>query len=301
VSRYVLITPVKNECSTIGFTIQSVVRQTLPPLEWVIVSDGSTDGTDAIILEAAKNVPFIRYLRLDNRPKRGFDSVVFVLEVGIRSLITVDYDYIGVLDGDVRFPADYYHRLCAEFSREPSLGLIGGWVRDVINGEFRHEKQNWKEVAGATQFFTRECFRAIGGLTPLKEGGWDAVTCVSARMNGYRTQTFPSIVMEHLKPRNYALGNPISRKWQMGVRDYILGSAAVFEFLKCASRISEVPWLIGSVARFCGYCSCFIRGKTSPLPAALLQFTREEQWARVLRRQVKPLAVALATSNIVRP
>ena len=46
---YVLITPARNEAALIEATIQSVVSQTVKPKRWVIVSDGSTDGTDEII------------------------------------------------------------------------------------------------------------------------------------------------------------------------------------------------------------------------------------------------------------
>ena len=40
--NYVLVTPVRDEEATIGRTIASVTAQTIPPREWVIVSDGST-------------------------------------------------------------------------------------------------------------------------------------------------------------------------------------------------------------------------------------------------------------------
>jgi glycosyltransferase involved in cell wall biosynthesis len=46
---YVLVTPARNEVQFIELTIQSVVAQTMRPLKWVIVSDGSTDGTDEIV------------------------------------------------------------------------------------------------------------------------------------------------------------------------------------------------------------------------------------------------------------
>jgi glycosyltransferase involved in cell wall biosynthesis len=46
---YVLITPARNEVAFIELTIRSVVGQTLLPLKWVIVSDGSTDGSDGIV------------------------------------------------------------------------------------------------------------------------------------------------------------------------------------------------------------------------------------------------------------
>ena len=46
---YVLITPARNEAKFIELTLQSMVGQIYRPLKWVIVSDGSTDGTDDLV------------------------------------------------------------------------------------------------------------------------------------------------------------------------------------------------------------------------------------------------------------
>ena len=89
-------------------------------------------------------------------------------------------------------------------------------------------RQNMKDVAGATQFFRRECFESLGGLVAIPEGGWDAITCFVARANGFRTATFPELIVEHLKPRNASQGNVISRKWQTGIREYALGNHPLF-------------------------------------------------------------------------
>ena len=55
--NYVLITPARNEEVFIRKELESVTAQTLPPLRWVIVDDGSTDGTAAVVGEFASPVP----------------------------------------------------------------------------------------------------------------------------------------------------------------------------------------------------------------------------------------------------
>ena len=57
---YVLITPARNEADFIEKTIQSVIAQTVLPLRWVIVSDGSTDDTDADRREVHARPPLAR-------------------------------------------------------------------------------------------------------------------------------------------------------------------------------------------------------------------------------------------------
>ena len=69
---YVLITPARNEAEFIELTLKSVVAQTVPPLKWVIVSDGSTDGTDEIVRKYAPSYPWIELVRMPERRERHF-------------------------------------------------------------------------------------------------------------------------------------------------------------------------------------------------------------------------------------
>jgi glycosyltransferase involved in cell wall biosynthesis len=51
-SAYVLVTPARNEAGNIEQTLESVMAQTIPPLRWIIVDDGSTDATVEIVRHA---------------------------------------------------------------------------------------------------------------------------------------------------------------------------------------------------------------------------------------------------------
>lgn len=278
---YVLVTPVRNEEATLPSTIESVIRQTIQPKEWIIVSDGSTDGTDEIVRRYGSEHPFMRLERLERSHTANFASVVDAIEAGCRALRSADYEYIGLLDADVRFSADYYQILIGKFCENPKLGLAGGWVKDLVNGKLEAGRLNPKEVAGATQFFRRSCFESLGGLMALPEGGWDAITCVRSRMQGYETRTYSEPIMEHLKPRNSIHGGSIRRKWQMGVRDHALASHPLFEMLKCAGRVLEQPLFLGALARFAGYMSCGLQGRKTLLSPEVVRFIRHEQMARV--------------------
>jgi cellulose synthase/poly-beta-1,6-N-acetylglucosamine synthase-like glycosyltransferase len=52
--RYVVITPVRNEEEYLPYTLKSMMSQTVKPLKWIIVNDGSTDRTGEIAEEAAR-------------------------------------------------------------------------------------------------------------------------------------------------------------------------------------------------------------------------------------------------------
>ena len=279
---YVLVTPVRDEEATIGRTIESVLRQTHLPREWVIVSDGSTDGTDAIVRRAAGQHSWIRLLPLAPRPTRSFAAVVHNTETGIRHLRCREYGFLGLLDADVMFQADYFEQLLGRFAAEPALGLAGGVVIDVGLPRERFPLTR-AEVPGAVQFFRRECFEKIGGLIPIPEGGWDGMTCVMARMHGYQTRLFTDLVVDHLKPRNVSEGGVVRRKWQMGVRDYAAGYHPVFEGVKCISRLKDPPILIGALAWWLGYCTAACRRRARIVEPAVVAHVRREQWQRIGR------------------
>jgi poly-beta-1,6-N-acetyl-D-glucosamine synthase len=279
---YVLITPVRNEEGTIEITIQSVVSQTLLPREWVIVSDQSTDSTDLIVRRYETRHEFLRLVRVERASQRSFASVVHATETGLRALQNRDYEYVGLLDADVRFKADYYETLIGRFAEDPNLGLAGGLVLDLVDGKLRRHRQYLRDVAGATQFFRRDCFASLGGLVAIPEGGWDAITCMMARMNGYRTATFPDLVVEHLRPRNAAEGNMVRRYWQLGIRDYALGGHPLFEVFKCLSRSFQFPPLIEAGVRFAGFAWCILVGRKRSVPAKILRRIQDEQMKRIL-------------------
>jgi len=278
---YILITPVRDEEATIGVTLESVVRQTVRPSEWVVVSDGSTDRTDEIVRGYATKYPFIRLLRLGERSGRSFSSVVHATQSGLASLDSRHHDYVGLLDADVRFGETYYQELIERFRRDARLGLAGGLVVDCIDGRRVRVGQTLSEVAGAVQFFRRRCFDEIGGLTAIPEGGWDAITCVQVRMLGYRTRTFADLEVDHLKPRNISEGGVPRRFFYLGVRDYALGNHEVFEALKCAYRCFEPPFLIGGGARFAGYAWSWVTRRRRVLPKPLMEYIRHEQLSRL--------------------
>src|SRR5262249_40585942 len=59
---YAIVTPVKNEAGRLELTRRSVCEQTHRPAQWVIVDDGSTDGTRGLAESWAENEPWIRVI-----------------------------------------------------------------------------------------------------------------------------------------------------------------------------------------------------------------------------------------------
>jgi len=284
-SAYSLVTPVYNEEAHIGRTIDAVVKQSILPLEWIIVSDGSTDQTDKIVARASLKYPWIRLLSVEDNPGVGFARVVNNTEYGISQLRNQSYQYLGLLDADVTFQCNYFEELLQRFIEEPKLGLAGGVVIDI--GLPRNQfPLNRIDVPGATQFFRRTCFESIGRLIPIPEGGWDGMTCAVARMKGYKTHLITDLVVDHHKPRNISQGGLLKRKYQMGMRDYAVGYHPLFELVKCISRtIRDRPLFFASAAWFSGYVAASLRRRKRIVPKTLIAHVQKEQLSRLLGRQ----------------
>ena len=118
---YVLITPARNESQFIELTIKSVTAQTVRPTKWVIVSDGSTDGTDDIVRNCVVQHDWIELVRLPEHSQRSFAGKVDAFNAGHARVAGLEYDVIGNLDADVSFEEDYLAFLVAKFAENPVM------------------------------------------------------------------------------------------------------------------------------------------------------------------------------------
>ena len=110
-----------------------MAAQTLPPLKWVIVSDGSTDGTDEIVRGYAAEYPWIELVRTAERKERHFAGKVYAFNAGYERVRNLDFDIVGNLDADVSFEPDHFEFLVSRMEENPKLGHLRRAVsrRDV--------------------------------------------------------------------------------------------------------------------------------------------------------------------------
>jgi len=279
--KYILVTAACNEQEIIEKTIHSVINQIHKPVEWIIVSDGSTDNTESIVSKYASENSFIKLLTNNKKEGRDFASKVYAINIGLKNIQTPNYDYIGILDADVSFDKDYYSLMIKEFKKNPKLGIAGGNYFDIINGKRVPVHQSPNSVRGATQFFRRKCFDQVNGLMPLKYGGEDAAACFSARMYGWETKSFPDMLVLHHRPTGFAGKNLLKTRLRDGYVEYNLGYHPLFQFIKCVKRVTQNPYFIGSFIRFIGFWIARCKFENNNVPTQLRTFIRKEQVSRL--------------------
>lgn len=287
---YVLITPARNEADFIELTINSVVAQTIRPLKWVIVSDGSTDGTDDIVRKHAAANNWIELLRLPEHRDRNFAAKVSAFTAGLARMNQLQYDVIGSLDADISFEADYFSFLLNKLAENPKLGLVGTPFTE--NGKtYDYRFASVEHVSGACQVFRRECFEAIGGYTPMKSGGIDTVAVLSARMKGWQTRTFPEKACSHHRKMGSAMRSGLAVTFNNGFKDYLLGADPIWEFLRAVYRIPKSPYIIGGVTLLVGYLWPMLKRTPRTAPEEVIAYRRQDQRSRLralLRRYLVP-------------
>jgi len=160
--RYVLITPVRDEVRFIELTIKSVLAQTVRPIKWVIVSDGSTDGTDDIVSKYASENPWIELIRMPERRERHFAGKVYAFEAGYANVRGMIYDAIGSLDGDVSFDKDFFVFLLQKLAEDANLGLVGASYIESSREAYDYMFSSVDDVPGVCKLFRRECFEEVG-------------------------------------------------------------------------------------------------------------------------------------------
>lgn len=279
--RYVLITPARNEEKNIKKTIESVISQTVLPLKWVIVSDGSTDATDKIAKKYAKENNFITFIRIEKQKDSGFSSKVYAFNAGFNKIKSTEYDFIGNLDADVSFSPDYFNNILKKFDKDKHLGICGGVILEFYKNNYRTRKVSLNSVAGAVQLFRRQCYEDVGGYIPLKLGGIDTAAEIIARSRGWKVKSFPEFLVYHNERILTGSKNVLLTKFKQGKSNFELGYHPIFQLIICIYRLIDKPYLFGSIFMLFGYIWASIQRVKKQLPDYSIKYLRKEQMNRL--------------------
>lgn len=282
--QYVIITPVRNEADFVPTTIESVAAQTLLPRRWVIVDDGSTDGTGQILAAASSRYP---WLTVVPRSDRGFrkpgGGVVEAFYDGYPALDGVDWDFIVKLDGDLSFEPDYFEKCFAHFKDDPELGIAGGTIYVFENGRLKVDCPDDPpfHVRGATRIYRRACWEKVHPLVPAP--GWDTVDEVRANMCGWHTRTFPDVQL--IQQRETGGADGLWRTWfKNGLAGYVIGYHPGFVLARCVKYLWAKPRVLASAAMLAGFCAGILKRQPHIAEQSVVRYLRRQQLRYLLLR-----------------
>jgi len=277
--KYVVISPVKDEEKFIEKTIQSMIRQTVLPLEWIIVNDGSRDYTKSIIEKYLAEYLWIKKIDLPDRGFRAGQGPAEAFNEG-RRCITADFDFIINLDGDVSFEKDYFERLFEKFREKPALGIASGKSYYLKNGRLILHRSADYSTMGASKVYRQQCFQDIGGALEQRIC-WDIIDDIKAQMKGWHTRSFSNIKFIHHKRIGFKQGNIVKTQMKAGQILYTFGYHPLFLIGKGLYRVFEKPCVIGSLAMLYGYLLSWAKHEKKFKDKELIKFIRAQQIERM--------------------
>lgn len=264
--NYYIIIPAYNEEAFIGLTLQSLVSQTVLPKKVVVVNDNSTDNTAQIVLDYAKDNPFITLVNKSSSAVHLPGSKV--IQAFHKGFETIDdqYDIIVKLDGDLILPNNYFGTILDIFKKDSQVGMAGGFAYVEKNGEWILENLTDKDhIRGAFKAYRKECFLQIGNLKPAM--GWDTVDELLSKFYEWKVVTDASLIVKHLKPTgaNY---NKAAR-YKQGESFYTLG----YGFLITTISSAKLAMMKKKPLLFLDYIKGFWKAKSANTP---LLVTKEQ-------------------------
>jgi glycosyltransferase involved in cell wall biosynthesis len=281
-TRYVLITPARNEEAFIEKTLVSMAAQTHPPECWVVVDDGSSDRTAEIVDKYASRHSWIKLVRRPRHVDRSFAGKVNAFNAGLERVRSLQFEVVGNLDADLSFEPDYLDFLMQRFAEDPALGVAGtpfteegGYdtARDSFEGE--------NYVAGGCQLFRYTCFKEIGGYVPNPAGGVDWIAVMAARMKGWKVRSFPEKRFHHHRTLGTAEKSAFRAGFEYGERAYYLGGSPIWQLFRVTYRMTKKPILLGGMALMLGYWSAALRRVKRPVSREMMHFHRAEQMKKL--------------------
>ena len=279
--KYVLITPAHNEGAFIAKTLESMCAQTRPPERWIIVDDGSTDETAEIIERYATRCPWIEVIYRPQHLDRSFAGKVQAFNAGLERARPLQFDIIGNLDADLSFDPDYLEFLVRKFSEDSQLGVAGTPFLENGYDSAIDSFEGENHVAGGCQLFRRQCFEDVGGYIPNRAGGIDWIAVTTARMKGWKTQSFPEKRFHHYRALGTAGRSEIAALFSYGEKDYYLGNSPLWQIFRVAYRITKQPFCIGGLALLFGYLWAALRRTRRPVSRQLIRFHRQEEMRKL--------------------
>jgi poly-beta-1,6-N-acetyl-D-glucosamine synthase len=284
--RYVLISPCRDEVEYVTRTLDTVAAQTALPALWVVVDDGSTDGTSDVLDEYAAKLPYLRVVHRRDRGRRAVGpGVIEAFYAGLEGVDLEKFDYVCKLDMDLELPPRYFELLMARMEREPRLGTTSGkpWFIHPSTGRKVPEVCGDEMSVGMTKFYRVSCFHEIGGF--VRQVMWDGIDCHRARMFGWIAESVndPELRFVHLRPQGASQGKGIwTGRKRAGFGQYFMGTSPVYYLVVAISRLPKHPPIYGSIGMLWGYVSGKLRGEPRYEDPEFRRFLRRFQHASLV-------------------
>lgn len=273
-------------------TLDSVLAQSLRPALWVVVDDGSTDDTPAILQEYAGRHPWIRVVTRRDRGHRSVGpGVIDAFYAGYQTIEPADFEFMCKLDLDLELPPRYFEILMQRMAENPRIATCSGKAYVREDATSKPERHGDDTALGMTKFYRTACFEKIGGF--VREVMWDGIDNHRCRMHGWIACSWdePDLRFIHLRPMGSSQDSIFVGRMRHGYGQYFMGTGPVFMLASALFRLNQKPYVLGSLAMMWGWLKAALQGKPRYEDKDFRRFLRRYQWRALLLGKRRALAM----------
>lgn len=160
-SNISVIIPLYNKVGSVACSLRSVLAQTLPPLEIIVVDDGSTDGSADVVNAIMRENPDAP-IRLVCQTNAGVSAA------RNRAIAEASGEYVALLDADDRWEENHIERAAAMIERFPDCDIYASSFR--VDDGYNITDGDTPAVEGVVDFFALSLkqYVAIPSATVLR-------------------------------------------------------------------------------------------------------------------------------------
>lgn len=276
---YAVVTPVRDELENLSRLAASLAAQTERPRAWLIVDNGSEDGTPDLARALADEHSWIRLLAVPGAAaaERGA-PIVRALHAAIDQIASSPPEFLVNVDADISFGPDYFARLLDRFEADPQLGIASGSAYELGNGDWRQRHVTGSTVWGASRAFRWACLQQI---LPFEERvAWDGIDEFKANARGWRTQAFEDLPFKHHRREGERDGTTWRARRNQGHAAYYVGYRPWYLVLRALFNARREPASLGMIA---GYVAAAVGREPRSDDADARAYLRRQQSVRSLR------------------
>lgn len=295
-----LISPCRNEADYMRQTLDTVIGQSIRPAKWVIVDDGSTDATPVILAEYAAQHDWIKIVTRIDRGRRAVGpGVIEAFYAGYDTINPDDYDYLCKLDLDLRLPPRYFEILMDRMEANLRIATCSGKAYIEKGSALVNERHGDEASIGASKFYRVSCFKTLGGF--VREVMWDGIDGHRCRMKGWIACSWdePELRFVHLRPQGSSQQSIYTGRMRHGFGQYFMGTGFFFMAASALYRITEKPYVLGSLAMLWGWIKSAIQRKPRYEDAEFRKFLRRYQRRALLLGKKRAIEEICRETGIV--
>ncbi len=298
---YVLIAPCRDEARYMRVTLDTILAQTVPPALIVVVDDGSTDDTPAILADYATKHPhkFLIVTRANRGKRKVGPGVIEAFYEGYRAikdrLDAGEFTYLCKIDLDLKLPPRYFETLIQRMEAEPRIATCSGKAYMPTNpddpdsplvSEFLGDETS----AGMTKFYRVSAFKQVGGF--VRQVMWDGIDCHRCRQLGWIACSWdePDLRFTHLRPMGSSHKGIFTGRMRHGFGQYFMGTTLAYMTASALFRMTKRPFIIGGAAMWWGFVRSMLKGEERLNDPQLREFINAWQWAALFKGKSRATA-----------